>query len=273
MSAPDMLDGAPIFTVRGRYGHKARVRLAAYWEVAGDPFSDDYVPAETPADELFGRWCAYLTRSGKDSRLPIYWYVVGDSPFALEGMPGCANRSRLSQEDGSAFYGYPEDDDGWQWDWVELPVADKLWRPGRADKGGFIQEVTGWKPFILQPFVQLDSLVAAVGSRNPAPPPSPPPPQPPTRLRVLPAKKKPTGRKPIGTRLRAQIMERDGFRCRRCGRGVEHGITLHLDHIVAVARGGTNEADNLQTLCGPCNLGKAARSPTAHDLRVLEGTA
>jgi len=40
-----------------------------------------------------------------------------------------------------------------------LPVQDKLWRPGQAGKGGFIQEATGWKPAILQPFVYLQSLL------------------------------------------------------------------------------------------------------------------
>ncbi|NER28870.1 MAG: hypothetical protein F6J89_14840 [Symploca sp. SIO1C4] len=42
--------------------------------------------------------------------------------------------------------------------WLSLPVVDKLWNNQRADKGGFIQEATGWKPSILQPFVYLRAL-------------------------------------------------------------------------------------------------------------------
>ena len=42
--------------------------------------------------------------------------------------------------------------------WTELHVADKAWRPGPlpigvASKGGFVQEVTGWKPAPFQPYV------------------------------------------------------------------------------------------------------------------------
>ena len=35
----------------------------------------------------------------------------------------------------------------------------------------------------------------------------------------------------------------------------------HLDHIVALARGGSNWPSNLQWLCAPCNLSKSARDP------------
>jgi hypothetical protein len=33
---------------------------------------------------------------------------------------------------------------------------------------------------------------------------------------------------------------------------------LHVDHILAIANGGTNAADNLITACDRCNMGKAA---------------
>ena len=32
---------------------------------------------------------------------------------------------------------------------------------------------------------------------------------------------------------------------------------LHCDHIISVAQGGTDEMDNLQTLCDDCNLAKS----------------
>lgn len=35
----------------------------------------------------------------------------------------------------------------------------------------------------------------------------------------------------------------------------------HIDHIVPFARGGTNEADNIQLLCPTCNLQKSAKDP------------
>jgi 5-methylcytosine-specific restriction endonuclease McrA len=33
-------------------------------------------------------------------------------------------------------------------------------------------------------------------------------------------------------------------------------VTLHIDHIVPVSKGGASEMDNLQTLCFDCNEGK-----------------
>lgn len=64
-------------------------------------------------------------------------------------------------------------------------------------------------------------------------------------------------RKPISTRTRFEIFKRDKFTCQYCG-AHPPGVLLHIDHVVAVATGGTNDASNLVTACQPCNLGKAA---------------
>jgi 5-methylcytosine-specific restriction endonuclease McrA len=37
----------------------------------------------------------------------------------------------------------------------------------------------------------------------------------------------------------------------------DDGVTLEVDHIVAVANGGGSEESNLWTLCHPCNNGKS----------------
>lgn len=50
--------------------------------------------------------------------------------------------------------------------------------------------------------------------------------------------------------IRELTYKRDGYRCLRCG-AVED-LTLH--HIVHRALGGTNKADNLQTVCSPCHV-------------------
>ncbi|RJS47429.1 HNH endonuclease [Nocardioides cavernaquae] len=60
-------------------------------------------------------------------------------------------------------------------------------------------------------------------------------------------------------RLRADILRRDGYRCRMCGTSAQHGAVLHVDHIVAVSRGGQTVSENLQALCQACNLGKSNR--------------
>lgn len=68
----------------------------------------------------------------------------------------------------------------------------------------------------------------------------------------------------ITRRKRSRILERDGFRCRRCGNGPEHA-RLVVDHIIPVALGGDASDSNLQTLCDDCNGGKADRAPHPHD--------
>ena len=62
--------------------------------------------------------------------------------------------------------------------------------------------------------------------------------------------------KSIPAKIRVAVLSRDGFRCKMCGASAEN-TKLHVDHIVAVARGGITEERNLQTLCQKCNLGKS----------------
>jgi hypothetical protein len=60
-----------------------------------------------------------------------------------------------------------------------------------------------------------------------------------------------------------EILARDNWTCCSCGRSVkEHGITLHVDHIIPRSKGGTDERENLQTLCVKCNIGKSNRDQT-----------
>lgn len=81
-----------------------------------------------------------------------------------------------------------------------------------------------------------------------------------TYLLVPPKARAKPKRKPISARARFEVLTRDGFRCNSCGRHAKRdGVVLHVDHVHAVSKGGTNDDANLQTLCEDCNLGKAAR--------------
>nr|WP_139110026.1 HNH endonuclease signature motif containing protein [Ensifer sp. LC163] len=55
---------------------------------------------------------------------------------------------------------------------------------------------------------------------------------------------------------KAAIFERDGERCRYCG--TTEG-PFHVDHILPVALGGSNDPENLTVACRDCNLSKGAR--------------
>jgi len=65
-------------------------------------------------------------------------------------------------------------------------------------------------------------------------------------------------RRKIKRQLRARILRRDQYRCLLCGKGRDDQVELTVDHITPVAAGGTNDPDNLQTLCKPCNSEKRA---------------
>jgi hypothetical protein len=64
-------------------------------------------------------------------------------------------------------------------------------------------------------------------------------------------------RETIPPEVRARVFERDGGACRRCARTAD----LTIDHVVPFAAGGTDDEENLQTLCRPCNSRKGASLP------------
>lgn len=49
-----------------------------------------------------------------------------------------------------------------------------------------------------------------------------------------------------------RIYERDGYKCKYCG----STNNLTIDHIIPLAKGGTNEPDNLRVMCRTCNCRK-----------------
>ena len=59
--------------------------------------------------------------------------------------------------------------------------------------------------------------------------------------------------------LRYDILKRDGYKCKICGRSTKDGVKLHVDHIIPIAKGGKTVPENLQTLCQDCNLGKGTK--------------
>lgn len=61
--------------------------------------------------------------------------------------------------------------------------------------------------------------------------------------------------------LRYLIIKESGGRCALCGRSIEDGISLHVDHILPIAKGGKTVVSNLRVLCDDCNIGKGALDP------------
>ncbi len=61
---------------------------------------------------------------------------------------------------------------------------------------------------------------------------------------------------------KAQILERDGYKCVICGRGEKEGVELHVDHIKPRYLGGKSITENGQTLCAQHNFIKKTLNQT-----------
>ena len=150
-------------------GHECTAHLTAVWEADFDSMSDDFDPLEISASSLFMRWARRVSKKYTDGLIPISWFVdvSGGNCKTFEFMPFQLVHFPMSVEkDFLTFFTWPQNaNSGDLLNWFELPIADKLWHSTQAgtgaDKGGFIQEATGWKPSILQPYLYLPSLEKA----------------------------------------------------------------------------------------------------------------
>lgn len=59
----------------------------------------------------------------------------------------------------------------------------------------------------------------------------------------------------ITKKIRFEVFKRDGFACAYCGK-TPPAVTLEVDHIEPVSKGGKDEIANLITACFDCNRGK-----------------
>ena len=59
-----------------------------------------------------------------------------------------------------------------------------------------------------------------------------------------------------------KILERDGYKCVVCGKGLKDGVELHIDHIKPKYLGGKSTIENGQTLCAQHNFIKKTLNQT-----------
>lgn len=59
----------------------------------------------------------------------------------------------------------------------------------------------------------------------------------------------------IWAKKRFQVLQRDNFRCKYCGKNWED-VTLEVDHIIPKSKGWSDDFDNLITCCRECNIWK-----------------
>ncbi len=80
--------------------------------------------------------------------------------------------------------------------------------------------------------------------------------------------KRPQFARAISAKLRAEVLDRNGFTCQMCGLtpgetdpATGRPVRLHIGHIKDKSLGGKDELSNLRTLCSTCNQG--AKNMTA----------
>ncbi|WP_432004562.1 hypothetical protein [Streptomyces parvus] len=158
-----------------RSNHERTVRLALHWEPDGSAMSDDYLPEEADATQLWRMWVdRYGNRYHQDDpavydpwHVPIYWAItsVGPGGGTFEHAPHqTISLTRLLKQNFLTHYSHPtHEKTGERVNWLRLPVLDHEWNAEQADKGGFIQEATGWKPSPLQPFMDVQQVAHAAG--------------------------------------------------------------------------------------------------------------
>lgn len=75
-------------------------------------------------------------------------------------------------------------------------------------------------------------------------------------------KERPQFARTISTKLRAEVLDRNGFTCQMCGLtpgetdpATGRPVRLHIGHIKDKSLGGEDELSNLRALCSTCNQG------------------
>lgn len=66
------------------------------------------------------------------------------------------------------------------------------------------------------------------------------------------------------------VLQRDGHRCVVCGRGVNDGVALQVDHLIPMDKGGPATVENGQTLCAQHNFQKKNYNCTEFGNRLFE---
>jgi predicted GIY-YIG superfamily endonuclease len=177
-STVDQIKPYPLDTVwTFRYKRRGDLRtstLVLLYELDGSSLSDDYLPDEYTAFQLWQEYTghyfdAYHRKNPAHYRpgeIHIFWYVTAlDERGVFEAAP-CQTLppgpAYQGMEDFLTHFSDPYiAETGERLNWLRLPVLDRRWTSEWGDKGGFIQQVTGWKPSALQPRVDLNQLMQA----------------------------------------------------------------------------------------------------------------
>lgn len=166
------------FTTRGG-SYTQTVELALLPELDGDHLTDEYIPEDITAMQLWSTWVRKFADYQHEQHpaeyspgeVRITWSVTtprrgGVFELAPHSFDARATRTApyIPHDNFDTVYTPPVHAvTGEPMNWLRLPVLDRGWNDTVGNKGGFIQEVTGWKPAPLQASVDVRQLGAAAG--------------------------------------------------------------------------------------------------------------
>jgi hypothetical protein len=171
------------WTITNRYGHTQTEELVLYAEPNYSSITDDYLPDEISAAELWRMWVDKAANKAHEQwpdlyrpgEVTILWTVTTPGVMGIfeaaphaRTLPPDPELVKLfgpyEEEDFLTHYKMPVNaDTGEPINWLRLAVLDRGWNATAGDKGGFIQEVTGWKPAPLQHTLDVVQIGRAAG--------------------------------------------------------------------------------------------------------------
>jgi hypothetical protein len=136
-------------------GHPRVGHMCAGYELWYDPITDDYSPNDISARDLYQQWRKHVVNSRYGDLIPIIWFVSG--PGIFESHPIYQHVDNRNGYDD--HFTEPQRTDGQQFDWDDLPIIRKRWNTNdKVVKGGFVEELTGWRPQSHQMWVSLNEI-------------------------------------------------------------------------------------------------------------------
>lgn len=157
-------EGEPIYewSLRKSGGNRTfHGRLRLIYEVNGSAISDNWLPHEKSASAVWDEWRRWITRTYDHEdelrMVPISWYVTSPDVPQFEAAP--FTTSWAENNDWLTHYTWPiNESTGVPVSWARIPIEKNYWSERGGTKGGFIEELTGWRPSPLQPFVSVTQL-------------------------------------------------------------------------------------------------------------------
>lgn len=161
-----------------RSGQTNTEELVYLWEPEACWITDDYLVHEISSRELWSAWVKVVVdhlaerhpTQYRTGDVHIAWYIrTANGSGIFEGAPhrDYTPHARALDPNPESFLTFFTDPvhsvTGEPLNWLRLPVLDKGWNGRQSDKGGFIQEVLGWKPAPLQPTMNVLQLARAAG--------------------------------------------------------------------------------------------------------------